>query len=286
MYGSHAGRGIWDINRCDEYMRMSETVTRDAVIKFVEGVIACFGEKYLRRPNEVDLARLLHVWEERGFPGMIGIIDCMHWTWKNCPTAWAGQYAGTCNDINVLHRYPIFNDVLAGRAPNVSYVVNDWENNMAYYITDGIYPSWAAFVKSITSPQLRKHKLFAEHQVAARKDVKRAFGVLQARFAFLRHPCLLWDKDMMRKIMIACIIIHNMIVEDERCIYLHYYDPSEFLNDRPTNHKRRTYIEDDDQNLEYSTQRIADLSSYMTNRAQLRNREAHNILKNNLIEHI
>ncbi|XP_023771290.1 uncharacterized protein LOC111919960 [Lactuca sativa] len=77
----------------DEYMRISEIVTRDVVIKFVEGVIACFGEKYLRRPNEVGLARLLHVGEERGFPGMIGSIDCMHWTWKNCPTAWVGQYA-------------------------------------------------------------------------------------------------------------------------------------------------------------------------------------------------
>nr|KAJ0189884.1 hypothetical protein LSAT_V11C800419480 [Lactuca sativa] len=100
------------------------------------------------------------------------------------------------------------------------------------YLTNRIYPSWAAFVKSITSPQLRKHNLFAEHQEAARKDVERAFGVLQARFAFLRHPCLLWDKDMIGKIMIACIIIHNMIVEDEH--------PSEFLNERPTNRKRRT----------------------------------------------
>nr|KAJ0189476.1 hypothetical protein LSAT_V11C800419470 [Lactuca sativa] len=46
------------------------------------------------------------------------------------------------------------------------------------------------------------------------------------------------------------------------------------------------YVVDDDQNLEYFTQRIAYLSSYMTNKAQLRNREAYNILKNNLIEHI
>ncbi|CAH1443433.1 unnamed protein product [Lactuca virosa] len=116
------------------------------------------------------------------------------------------------------------------------------------------------------------HKLYEAsgnkfNDIIVFNEVERAFGVLQARFACLRHPCLLWDKDMMGKIMIACIIIHNMIVEDERCTYLHYYDPSEFLNDRPTNRKRRTYIEDDNQNLEYFTQRIADLSSYMTNRA-------------------
>ncbi|KAL8460765.1 hypothetical protein ACS0TY_032322 [Phlomoides rotata] len=76
-------------------------------------------------------------------------------------------------------------------------------------------PSWAAFVKSITSSQLQKHKLFAQHQEAVRKDVERAFGVLQARFAFLRHPCLVWDTSLMGKIMMTCIIMHNMIVDDE-----------------------------------------------------------------------
>nr|GEU64456.1 hypothetical protein [Tanacetum cinerariifolium] len=162
-----------------------------------------------------------------------------------------------------------------GRAPNVSYTVNGRDYNMAYYLTDGIYPSWAAFVKSITSPQLRKHKLFAQQQEAVRKDVERAFGVLQARFAFLRHPCLVWDKEMMRKVMSACITIHNMIVEDERDTYLHYYDPSEFLNSS-------TEV---DEHAQFSMERIANLSQYMTNRAQLRNRETHNVLKHDLIEH-
>ncbi|CAN6696880.1 unnamed protein product [Malus baccata var. baccata] len=44
--------------------------------------------EYLREPNQEDLNRLLHKAEDRGFPGMIGSLDCMHWDWKNCPTGW------------------------------------------------------------------------------------------------------------------------------------------------------------------------------------------------------
>ena len=292
----------------DEYLRMSSAVTREALIKFVQGVISCFGEKYLRRPDNEDMERLKYVGEQRGFPGMIGSIDCMHWEWKNCPSAWAGQYAGrsgkptiileavasydlwiwhaffgtpgTCNDINVLHRSPVFNDILEGRAPKIEYVVNDRLYDRAYYLTDGIYPQWAAFVKSI-NPVTRKHKLFAEHQESCRKDVELAFGVLQARFAFLRRPCLVWDRHLMEKIMMACIIMHNMIVEDERHTYLHYYDPTEFFMDKPTNKRKKKKkgkakrnmvqeeVEDEDEDDEdepftYSTERIANLSTYMT----------------------
>nr|GEZ86826.1 hypothetical protein [Tanacetum cinerariifolium] len=191
----------------DEYLRMSETVTRNALTNFVAGVISCFGQEYLRKPNKNDLARLLHVGEERGFPGMIWSIDCMHWQWKNFPTAWAGQYAGRSGKPTIILEAVASYDLwichafFGTPAPNVSYTVNGRDYNMAYYLTDCIYPSWAAFVKSITSPQLRKHKLFAQQQEAVRKDVEREFGVLQARFAFLRHPCLVWDKEMMGKVM-------------------------------------------------------------------------------------
>jgi len=82
-------------------------------------------------------------------------------------------------------------------------------------LADGIYPEWAAFVKSINSPQLQKHKVYAAEQEGARKDVERAFGVLQARFNIVRRPTRSWSIRIIRQIMKACVILHNMIVEDE-----------------------------------------------------------------------
>uniref|UniRef100_A0A0D3D7H8 DDE Tnp4 domain-containing protein n=1 Tax=Brassica oleracea var. oleracea TaxID=109376 RepID=A0A0D3D7H8_BRAOL len=207
-------------------------------------IINLFGDEYLRRPTAADLERLLAVGEYRGFPGMIGRIDCMHWEWKNCPTAWKGQYArssgkptifleavasydlwiwhaffgppGTLNDINVLDRSPIFDDIINGQAPQVNFSVNGREYHLAYYLTDGIYPNWVTFIQSIKYPQGPKSVLFAQRQEAVRKDVERAFGVLQARFAIIKNPALCWDKVKIEKIMGACIILHKMIVEDER----------------------------------------------------------------------
>uniref|UniRef100_A0A0D2ZQT3 Myb-like domain-containing protein n=1 Tax=Brassica oleracea var. oleracea TaxID=109376 RepID=A0A0D2ZQT3_BRAOL len=76
----------------DEYLRLGKSTTLSCLSNFTEGVIQLFGDEYLGRPTPEDLQRLLDIGEIRGFPGMIGSIDCMHWEWKNFPTAWKGQY--------------------------------------------------------------------------------------------------------------------------------------------------------------------------------------------------
>uniref|UniRef100_J3MLI2 No apical meristem-associated C-terminal domain-containing protein n=1 Tax=Oryza brachyantha TaxID=4533 RepID=J3MLI2_ORYBR len=122
---------------------------------------------------------------------------------------------GSNNDIYVLNQSPLFIEAIKGEAPRVQFTINGTEYNTGYYLADGIYPEWAAFLKSIRSPQLEKHKLFAREQEGKRKDIERAFGVLQARFNIVRRPTRSWSQKVIRKIMQACVILHNMIVEDE-----------------------------------------------------------------------
>jgi hypothetical protein len=57
-------------------------------------VIVVFDIYYLREPNTNNTARHLSINESRGFPGMLGSIDCMLWQWNNCPFGWQGQFKG------------------------------------------------------------------------------------------------------------------------------------------------------------------------------------------------
>ncbi|XP_021317734.1 uncharacterized protein LOC110435946 [Sorghum bicolor] len=233
----------------DEYVRIAESTALDSVRHFVRAVVEVFGDEYLRHPNEADTTRLLAMGEKKGFPGMLGSIDCMHWAWKNCPYDKQGQYKGhmdkptiileavasedlwiwhaffgmlgSHNDINVLHRSPLFDNLAEGRAPAVNFSVNGHDYNMGYYLSDGIYPSWATLIQSISRPVGNKRQYFAKAQEAARKMVERAFGVLQSRFAIVRGGARFWDIDTLALIMRACVIMHNMIVEDEGFVVDH-----------------------------------------------------------------
>ena len=123
--------------------------------------------------------------------------------------------AGSNNDINVLNQSPLFNNILQGYAPQVQFVVNGTEYNKGYYLGDGIYPEWAMIVKSFPRPSDPKRKKFKEMQEAARKDVERAFGVLQSRWAIIRGAARVWQIKIMSDIIYTCIILHNMIIENE-----------------------------------------------------------------------
>ncbi|XP_008228656.1 PREDICTED: uncharacterized protein LOC103328048 [Prunus mume] len=172
-----------------------------------------YTRDYLRRPMPRDMQCLLQKAESRGFPGMIGSIDCMHWQWKNCPTAWQGDYGNRKGQKSIIL------EAVAG--------FDTWNG---YYLVDGIYPRWTTFVKSILHPRSHKEIFFAAYQEGYRKDVERCFGILQARWAIIRGAARLFDEEMLMSVMMTCIILHNMIVEDE-----YDYDANEVYESDPMN---------------------------------------------------
>ncbi|XP_021751352.1 uncharacterized protein LOC110717020 [Chenopodium quinoa] len=66
-------------DQVDEYLNLGATTARHCITHLVEGVIREFSVEYLRKPTPEDMNRLLREGEERGFPSMLGSIDCMHW---------------------------------------------------------------------------------------------------------------------------------------------------------------------------------------------------------------
>jgi hypothetical protein len=50
-----------------------------------------------------------------------------------------------------------------------------------YYLADGIYPEWPIFAKTHHNPTEGNYGRFAKEQEACRKNVERAFGVVQSR---------------------------------------------------------------------------------------------------------
>ena len=256
-----------------------------------------FGDEYLRPPNNNDIARLLAIGEQRGFPGMLGSIDCMHWKWKNCLTAWQGMYTGHCheptiileavasqdlwiwhaffglpgslNDINVLERSPVFATLTEGRAPPINYRINGHDYTMRYYLADGIYPNWSTFVKTIPCLQGLKRKHYAATQESIRNDVERAFGVLQARFAIVRGPARFWDEETLAYIMKACIIMHNMIIEDEGATNDNDFDGS---GENPI--------------VQVSYEHTPEFVDFIQTHHQIRSNASHSQLQSDFIEHL
>ena len=134
----------------DEYVRIGESTASDCVAHFCDAIISSFGEEYLRSPTVRDLELILQENAKRGFPGMIGSIDCYNWRWKNCPKAWQGSFKGkkgtsivleaavsydlwfwhaffglpgALNDINVVHRSHLLHSIVSGTAPHVQFEV-------------------------------------------------------------------------------------------------------------------------------------------------------------------
>ena len=205
----------------------------------------CKQSVYARKMTWSDARRLSALHEAiHGVVGMIGSLDCMHVGWKNCPVAWQGSntgksgkptialealadhnlwfwhhsfgYPGSLNDINIWNRSCLLKAFLDGSFANdVDFKFRIGEDRVFHRLwvaVDGIYPELSRFMKTIQEPVGLKASRYARWQESARKDVERAFGVLQRKFHVLVRKMELWYVGDIANVVNCCMCLHNMMV--------------------------------------------------------------------------
>lgn len=89
---------------------------------------------------------------------------------------------GSLNDINVVEASTLVNKIASGMyPPPCEFNLSGVRRNKPFLFGDGIYPKWPIFMLSILEPSTKKEKLYAKIQEGIRKDIERAFGVLQSK---------------------------------------------------------------------------------------------------------
>ncbi|GJU87540.1 RNA-directed DNA polymerase, eukaryota [Tanacetum coccineum] len=170
----------------DEYLQIAEHCLRECLDNFTKCIYILYVEEYIRRPSLEDIKKTYALHEEKhGLSGMLGSIDSVAdqklWIWH----AYFGV-PGANNDLNVLYGSPLFDDVLFDMALEAPFVVNGRTYKKGYYLADGIYPTWSLFVKTFSIARDEKTLRLKRVQESVRKDIERAFGVLQGRWEIIR----------------------------------------------------------------------------------------------------
>ncbi|GJY63664.1 ALP1-like protein [Tanacetum coccineum] len=186
-----------DPDALDEYLQMGATTARKSLLLFCKAIMELYGEEGDHGPGPFILLEVIASNDLRIWLAFFGV-------------------SGMNNDVNVVRQSPIFNDLKSGRALDVSFVANNVPYKKGYYLTDGIYPQWSVLIKTIKNPGMDDHKriLYKRKHEAARKDVERAFGVLKKTWKLIKYPARRTSRRRLLDVMYTCIILHNMIIQD------------------------------------------------------------------------
>ncbi|XP_026451388.1 uncharacterized protein LOC113351660 [Papaver somniferum] len=128
---------------------------------------------------------------------------------------------GSQNDVNVLHKSPLFEDLKYEISPQVNFIINGSRYPHGYYILQMEFvQKWSTLVHCYRQPPAgemgRSYSYFNNRQMELRKDVERAFGILKRKFAIICGPYRALSAREMHKTMPTCIIMHNMVIQETR----------------------------------------------------------------------
>jgi hypothetical protein len=85
----------------------------------------------------------------------------------------------------MLHRSHLFAKLANGEVFACNYKVNGHEYTMAYYLVDGIYPSWGTIVKTIPRPKTKKKLNLQRHKELAERISRELLVLCKLGFLLL-----------------------------------------------------------------------------------------------------
>jgi Plant transposon protein len=233
-----------------DQFQMSDTFMRHCLLQFDRMMDKLYREEYLRLPTPEDLKNINNLHHHvHGKEGMFGSLDCMHVYWNKCPMAWQGSYkgakgkptvvleaisdynlwfwhasfgfCGSLNDKTIFDLSPFLERLVDGtfsskekEAGLIPFKISSREFNQLYILVDGIYPPFSRFVRGMNVPIYTAEKKFTKWQESTRKDIERAFGVLQGKFQYIARPIEDHGLEQIGKRVKTCLILHNMCVAD------------------------------------------------------------------------
>ncbi len=114
-------------------------------------------------------------------------------------------------------------------------VKTNLSTRLFFLLMEPAYPKYCRFVRTINPPITQEEKNFSTWQEGARKDIERAFGVLQCRFKAMCTPIQSLHMEGATNLTACCIILHNMGVSDRIMddVYARY-DLSKVVNGNGT----------------------------------------------------
>jgi hypothetical protein len=71
---------------------------------------------------------------------------------------------GSNNDVNVLDKSLLINNMLQGPSWDLSFTVNKKDYSWYYLLVDGIYPPWSYIVQTIHTPHDEKRACYIKMQ--------------------------------------------------------------------------------------------------------------------------
>ena len=230
---------------CAELSFIGESTCHTIFKQFVTNYSRCFYSEYVHFPTGDELLESMEMYRRVGFPGCVGSIDCTHVKWSACQKdkKWKATgkesyptlsfqaivshdrrclhlsvgFLGSYNDITVSKNDIPVQEIVAGSLADLEYILYD-EGGIpklckgGYLMSDNGYLKQSVFMCPWKTPSSRQELLWSEWAESVRKDVECFFGIMKARWWYLRNGIRYHGAETIQSAFQCASIFHNMLL--------------------------------------------------------------------------